>query len=75
VREHEKKVYNLALKLTRDEQDALDLSQDAFLKAYQNLSSLREGGKFGPWLMRLTYNLGIDLLRKKKAEQYRLSLL
>ena len=66
VLENEKKVYNLALKLTRDEQDAMDLSQEAFLKAYQCLDTLREDGKFSPWLMKLTYNLGVDFLRKKQ---------
>ena len=69
VLEHEKRVYALALKLTRNEQDALDLSQEAFLKAFQSLGSLREEGKFGPWLMRLTYNLGVDLLRRRRREQ------
>ena len=66
VLENEKKVYNLALKLTRDEQDALDLSQEAFLKAYQSLGTLREGSKFSPWLMKLTYNLGVDFLRRQR---------
>ena len=46
VRANEKNVYNLALKMTGNEQDAMDLAQDAFLKAYTNL------GKFNGTCMR-----------------------
>ena len=58
-------VYNLALKLTCNEEDALDLSQEAFLKAYTQLESFRGESRFSVWMYRLTYNLCIDFLRKK----------
>jgi len=62
---NQRNVYNLALKITGNEQDALDLSQEAFIKAYRQLSSFRGESKFSVWLYRLTYNLCIDFKRKK----------
>jgi RNA polymerase sigma-70 factor (ECF subfamily) len=62
---NQKNVYNLALKMTKNEEDALDISQEAFLKAYVQLGSYRGESRFSVWLYRLTYNLCIDFLRKK----------
>jgi len=62
---NQKNVYNLALKMTGNEEDALDISQEAFLKSYRQLSGFRGESRFSVWLYRLTYNLCIDFLRKK----------
>ena len=62
---NQRNVYNLALKMTSNEDDALDISQEAFLKAYRQLDGFRGESRFSVWMYRLTYNLCIDFLRKK----------
>ena len=64
VLENQKNVYNLALRLMGNEQDALDVSQEAFIKAYTKLGSFRGGSRFSAWLYRVTYNICLDQLRK-----------
>jgi len=63
---NQKNVYNLAYKMTGNEEDALDISQEAFLKAYRQLNGFRGDSRFSVWMYRMTYNLCIDFLRKKK---------
>ena len=62
---NQKNVYNLALKMTSNEEDALDISQEVFLKAYRLLDSFRGESRFSVWLYRMTYNLCIDFIRKR----------
>ena len=64
--ENQKNVYNLALKMTGNAEDALDISQEAFFKAFRLLGSFRGESRFSVWMYRLTYNLCIDFLRKSK---------
>lgn len=66
VLENQKNVFNLALKMTSNEQDALDISQEAFIKAYTRLGDFKGESRFSVWLYRLTYNLCIDFLRKTR---------
>lgn len=69
VLDNQKKVYNLALKMTGNENDALDISQEAFIKAYTGLKNFRAESRFSVWLYRLTYNLSIDFIRKNQRTQ------
>ena len=69
VREHQTRVYNLALRMTGSPEDALDMSQETFLKAWRTLGKFRGDCSLGSWLYRITYNLCIDLLRKNKRRQ------
>jgi RNA polymerase sigma-70 factor (ECF subfamily) len=64
----EKRVFNYLLRLVRDREDALDLSQEVFLKAYQNLGKLEDAGRFGPWLFRIAHNEAFSLLRRRRPE-------
>lgn len=65
VRAYEKLVYNLALNMTGNVQDAEDASQEAFLKAFNSLDQFRGESKFSVWLYRITSNVCLDALRKK----------
>jgi len=65
---NQRNVYNLALKMTSAEEDALDISQEAFLKAYRLLDTFRGESRFSVWLYRMTHNLCIDHLRKKPRQ-------
>lgn len=64
----EKRVFNYLLRLVGNREDALDLSQDVFLKAYQNLKRLEDPGRFAAWLYRIAHNEAYSLLRKNRPE-------
>lgn len=64
----EKRIFNYIFRLVREREDALDLAQDVFLKAYQNLSKLEDLSRFGPWLYRIAHNESYSLLRKNRPE-------
>ena len=64
----EKRVFNYILRLVGNREDALDLSQDVFLKAYQNLKKLEDPGRFAAWLYRIAHNEAYSLLRKNRPE-------
>jgi RNA polymerase sigma-70 factor, ECF subfamily len=64
----EKRVYNYLLRITANREDALDLTQDVFLKAYQNLRKLDNPGRFAPWLYRIAHNEAYSLFRKRRPE-------
>ena len=62
-------VYRLSLKMSGNEQDAQDITQEAFIKAFLNLSSFRSESRFSVWMYRLTYNHSLDFLRKKSRSK------
>ena len=65
VREYEKNVYNLALRMTGNSEDAADMAQEAFIKAYNSLRSFRGDSKFSVWLYRIVSNVCLDFLRSR----------
>jgi RNA polymerase sigma-70 factor (ECF subfamily) len=66
VERHERRVYNLALRMTGREEDARDATQDAFLTVLRKLSSFRGEAAFTTWLHRVVVNACYDLLRKRQ---------
>ena len=69
VLKYEKTVYNLALRMVGDRDDASDMTQEAFIKAYGSLSSFRGDSKFSVWIYRITTNVCLDFLRSKSRKQ------
>ena len=64
----EKRVYNYLLRITGNREDALDLTQDVFLKTYQNLRKLDDPARFAPWLYRIAHNEAYSMFRKRRPE-------
>lgn len=71
---HEKKVYNLALRICGNPEDAADAAQEAFLSAWKGLPNFRGEAGFATWLYRLTSNAAIDCLRRSRRQRGEVSL-
>ena len=65
VTEYEKAVYAIAQRMTGNAEDAADMTQETFIKAYNSLSSFRSDSKFSVWLYRIANNVCLDFLRSK----------
>ncbi|MCK9204340.1 MAG: sigma-70 family RNA polymerase sigma factor [Bacteroidales bacterium] len=68
VSKHKNLVFSIALKILGNREDAEELAQDCFLKAYQSLKTFEKKSKFSTWLYRIVYNAAISKTRKKKLE-------
>ena len=65
IRPHERSVYSMALSYMKNEADAEDVAQEAFIRAYRNLSSFRADAKFRTWLISIALNESRNRLRKQ----------
>ncbi len=65
VRLYEKKVYNLAYRMSGNHEDASDLSQEAFLRVFQSIKDFRGQSSFSTWLYRVVSNVCLDELRQR----------
>jgi RNA polymerase sigma-70 factor (ECF subfamily) len=68
ISQYESHVYRLALKITRNPQDAEDALQDAFLKAYAHLGEFRGDSRFSTWLVRIATNAALTKMRQRSSE-------
>lgn len=66
---HRQQLFAVCWRLLHDEDAALDVVQDAFVKAYEELENLRGEARFYPWLRRIAVNLSIDKLRQAKRSK------
>ncbi|MCC6934049.1 MAG: sigma-70 family RNA polymerase sigma factor [Deltaproteobacteria bacterium] len=69
VQRYETKVHNLAIRLTRNQEDAEEVIQDVFITVYRKIKSFEGKAKFSSWLYRVTVNAAFMKLRKNKQEQ------
>jgi len=70
VRRYQGRVYAVAYRVTGNREDALDVSQEALVKAYRKIHTWQPTGGFVPWLLRLTSNQAIDHIRRRKRQQH-----
>ncbi len=64
---HRAAAYRVALRITGRHEDALDVTQDAFIRAFEKLDSFERGASFKTWLLRIASNRALDLLRKRRV--------
>jgi RNA polymerase sigma-70 factor (ECF subfamily) len=69
VNRYDRNVFRIAQHITHNEEDAQDVVQDAFLKAYQNLEQFQGNSKFYTWLVRIAVNEALMKLRKRRNEK------
>ena len=67
VEQHGRRVFRLAFRMTGNEQDAEDVVQESFLRAYRQLGRFESRANFGTWLYRITANCCVDLMRARQA--------
>lgn len=70
VEMYKDKVFQISYRMLGNRHEAEDIAQEAFLRAYVNIQSYNKEFKFSTWLYRITTNLCIDRIRKKKPDYY-----
>ena len=67
IKRYQRQAVAVSFRLLSNSQDALEVTQDAFLKAYKSLASLQKPEAFGGWLMRIVSNLSLNFRRSRKT--------
>ena len=67
VEQYSHSVYSMIVRIVQSREDAEELSQDAFLKAFSKLETFKGDCSFSTWLFRIAYNTAISFVRKKKV--------
>ena len=68
VKRHQRFVFTLALRFAKGREDAEEITQDCFVKAYRNLAQFQGGSKFSTWLYSIVYTTAMTFLRKKRLD-------
>ena len=68
VKRHQRFVFTLALRFSKSREDAEEIAQDCFIKAYRSLASFQQQSKFSTWLYSIVYTTAMTALRKKRIE-------
>jgi len=61
---YEKRIYNFAYRMLGDKEDAMDITQEVFIKAYKSVNAFKGNSSFSTWLFKIAKNVCIDYLRK-----------
>lgn len=69
VEKHKNLVYSIVFRILNNREDAEEIAQDTFLKAYSSLASFEKKSKFSTWLYRIAYNNAISKKRKKRLDE------
>src|ERR1700761_628758 len=68
VKRHQRFVFTLAMRFAKSREDAEEIAQDCFIKAYRSLESFKQESKFSTWLYSIVYTTAMTALRKKKMD-------
>lgn len=68
VKRHQRFVFTLALRFTKNREDAEEVAQDCFIKAYRSLSGFQQQSKFSTWLYSIVYTTAMTFLRKRRLD-------
>src|SRR6202165_4401297 len=69
VERHSRSAFRLAFRMTGNEQDAEDVVQESFLRAYRHLGRFEARADFGTWLYRIVANCSVELIRARQSRQ------
>jgi len=68
VKRHQRFVFTLAMRFVKTREDAEEVAQDSFIKAYRSLSAFQGNSKFSTWLYRIVYTTAMTFLRKRRLD-------
>ncbi len=68
VKRHQRFVFTLAMRFAKNREDAEEIAQDCFVKAYRALGTFKQTSKFSTWLYTITYTTAMTFLRKKRLD-------
>ena len=69
VDQYKDMVFNTAIGILQNEEDAEDIAQEVFIQVYESINDFKEESKFSTWIYRITYTKSLDFIRKKKRKK------